>query len=49
MNNFSVWVNDYEYLGQVPIKNLSLKEAKALADSFIADGFDDIEIEKEGA
>jgi len=45
---YSVWINDYEYLGQAHIKNLDLIDAKNLANKFIADGFDDIEIEKEG-
>jgi hypothetical protein len=50
MNNkkYSVWVNDYEYLGQVPVKNLDFVEAKKLADDFISQGFDDVEIEREG-
>jgi hypothetical protein len=43
---YSVWVNDYEYLGLVPIKNLNFTEAQKLANSFIADGFDDVEIEE---
>ena len=46
---YSIWVNDYEYLGQVPIKNLDYVEAKKLANSFINQGFDDVEIELEEA
>jgi hypothetical protein len=44
---YSVWVNDYEYLGQVPIKNLSFNNAKKLMNNFIHQGFDNVEIEKQ--
>ena len=46
---YSVWVNDYEYLGLVPIKNLNFTEAQKLANSIIADGYDDVEIEEGGS